>query len=133
MNVTSIFSDLNWAMISKPEFGNFNSVLLKFKWATLSDPYTWNRTNIAWVATAVVGLLTLKSILFTTRRFVKDKYPPGPPALPILGNLHQLSLDAWIPLSVCVCSLLFYFLFYFKITHYISDTVRNGSTNMVIH
>ena len=108
VTVTSTFPDLSWKTISESEFGSVNlthvkSVLPRLKWTTVTDPKTWGRTTIAWVITAVIGLLTLKSILFTTRRFVKDKYPPGPPALPILSNLHQLSLDAWTPLSVFLC------------------------------
>lgn len=100
MNVT--ISDLSWKTFSQSELGNaayILALLRKLKWTTSSHLDSWKGTNIAWVVAAVLGLLTLKSILFTTRRFIKDKYPPGPPALPLIGNLHQLSLDAWIPFT----------------------------------
>ena len=48
------------------------------------------------VIIVVIGLLLFRSIVFNTGHFIKDKYPPGPPGFPFIGNVHQLSLDAWI-------------------------------------
>lgn len=51
----------------------------------------------------ILGVLFLfwlsKAILLDSRRFMKDQYPPGPYAVPLFGNLFQLSMNIWLPFT----------------------------------
>ena len=84
-----------WGWITQDGLSNFGTSIS----SVLSDIIAIrNRVDLELVIIVVVGLLLFRSIVFNTRHFIKDKYPPGPPAFPFIGNVHQLSLDAWMPL-----------------------------------
>ena len=86
-----------WGWITQDELSNLNigtSISSVFSNIIIIG----NRVDLELVILVVVGLLLFRSLILNSRHFIKDKYPPGPPAFPFIGNVHQLSLDAWIPL-----------------------------------
>lgn len=66
---------------------------------TFLRSYQWKSTDLTLVIVGVCTMWIMRSALFTTRRFFKDQYPPGPKAIPLFGNVFQLSMDAWVPFT----------------------------------
>lgn len=60
------------------------------KWADLNTFQVFSVLFLLWLA---------KAVLVDSRRFLNDHYPPGPYAVPLFGNLFQLSMEIWVPLT----------------------------------
>ncbi|KAL0579186.1 hypothetical protein V5O48_002808 [Marasmius crinis-equi] len=70
-------------------FTSFNSTSYEFS-------YSENSRSVAGLALIFLSAIYITRTLSERR---KGKLPPGPKGLPIVGNLFQLSLDAWIPFT----------------------------------
>jgi hypothetical protein len=89
---------MSWPVVDRTA----NKIYVEFISSRVFTHYQSNISKNFGLTWAIVGFFTflfLRSVVFTSRRFFKDKYPPGPPALPFFGNLFQLSMDAWVPFT----------------------------------
>jgi len=86
---------MSWPVVDRTA----NKIYVEFISSRVFTQFISKNIGLTWAIIGFFTVLFLRSVVFTSRRFFRDKYPPGPPALPFFGNLFQLSMDAWVPFT----------------------------------
>jgi hypothetical protein len=96
--VSGFYTTMSWSLLGRIT----DKISMEFYSSRIYMLYQsdlWKSVGATWAIVWFCTFLFLRSVIFTSRRFFKDKYPPGPSALPFVGNLFQLSADAWVPFT----------------------------------